>query len=93
MYIGGEKKPGTVWISQRTDYSDFELDELYSFLGRKSRTEDGENTYICTMISRLPRQIVAFDIANRRTEYLFLRNGRQCKSCGKISHGRAWYIR
>jgi len=71
MYTGGLKKPNAVWISRKTDYSNFELDELYSFLERKSRTEDGENTYICTMISRFPRQIVAFDVTNHRTEYLF----------------------
>ena len=50
---------------------DFELDELYSFLQRKSRTENGENVYICTMISRCPRQIVAFDVDNHRTDELF----------------------
>jgi len=45
------KKPNEAWISRRTDFSDFELDELYTFIERKSRTEEGENTYICTMIS------------------------------------------
>ena len=60
-----------MWISQKTDYSDFELDELYTFLERKSRSEEGENTYVCTMISRNPRQITAFDVDNYRTEELF----------------------
>jgi IS1 family transposase len=56
-----------VWISKKTDYSNFELDEIYTFLERKSRTEEGENTYICTIISRYPRQIVKFDVDNHRT--------------------------
>ena len=60
-----------MWISRRTDFSDFELDELYTFIERKSRTEEGENTYICTMISRNPRQIVSFAVDNHRSEELF----------------------
>ena len=40
-----------------------ELDELYWFVGKKPRTETRENTYIITMVSRLPRQIVGFDVA------------------------------
>ena len=40
-----------------------ELDELYWFVGKKPRTETRENTYIMTMVSRLPRQIVGFDVA------------------------------
>ncbi len=41
----------------------FELDELYWFIGKKSRTETRENVYLMTMVSRLPRQIVGFDVA------------------------------
>ena len=40
-----------------------ELDELYWFVGKKPRTKTRENTYIMTMVSRLPRQIVGFDVA------------------------------
>jgi len=41
----------------------FELDELYWFVGEKPHTETRENTYVMTMVSRLPRQIVGFDVA------------------------------
>ena len=40
-----------------------ELDELYWFVGKKSKTETRENTYIMTMVSRKPRQIVGYDVA------------------------------
>ena len=40
-----------------------ELDELYWFIERKPRTETRENTYVMTMVSREPRQIVGFDVA------------------------------
>lgn len=40
-----------------------ELDELYWYVGKKPRTKTRENTYIMTMVSRLPRQIVGFDVA------------------------------
>lgn len=40
-----------------------ELDELFWFIERKPRTETRENTYLMTMVSRQPRQIVGFDIA------------------------------
>jgi IS1 family transposase len=40
-----------------------ELDELYWFIERKPRTETRENVYILTMVSRVPRQIVGFDVA------------------------------
>jgi len=51
-----------VWISQQTKFEDFELDELYWFIKEKPHTETGENTYVMTMISRIPRQIVGFDV-------------------------------
>ena len=51
-----------MWISQETDYSAFELDELFWFLKRKERTLTRENTYIMTMISRIPRQIVGYSV-------------------------------
>ncbi|MCL2513512.1 MAG: hypothetical protein FWF08_06385 [Oscillospiraceae bacterium] len=40
-----------------------ELDELYWFVGQKGRSETRENTYVMTMVSRLPRQVVGFDVA------------------------------
>ena len=40
-----------------------ELDELYWFVGQKSEKETRENTYIMTMVSRAPRQIVGYDVA------------------------------
>jgi IS1 family transposase len=40
-----------------------ELDELYWFVGQKSRTETRENVYIMIAVSREPRQIVGFDVA------------------------------
>jgi len=36
---------------------------MYWFVGKKPRTETRENTYVMTMVSRLPRQIVGFDVA------------------------------
>jgi len=41
----------------------YELDELYWFLEHKPKTETRENIYLMTMVSRLPRQIVGFDVA------------------------------
>ena len=50
------------------NFSDFfELDELYWFVGKKPRTETRENTYIMTMVSRLPRQIVGYDVASDKS--------------------------
>jgi IS1 family transposase len=40
-----------------------ELDELYWFVGKKAKTETRENIYLITMVSRLPRQIVNYDVA------------------------------
>ena len=60
MSIGGLKK-----TDRNVDNSPavLELDELYWFIGRKPRTETRENTYLMTMVSRAPRQIVGFDVA------------------------------
>lgn len=44
-----------------------ELDELYWFIGKKSKTETPENTYVMIMVSRLPRQIAGFDAAFDKT--------------------------
>jgi len=51
-----------VWISKITDYSAFENDELHWYIERKYFTESRTNTYIMTMVSRLPRQIVGFAV-------------------------------
>ena len=40
-----------------------ELDELYWFVERKSKSETRENIYVMTAVSRKPRQIVGFDVA------------------------------
>jgi len=40
-----------------------ELDELYWFVGKKSKTETRENVYVMTAVSREPRQIAGFDVA------------------------------
>jgi len=46
------------------NFSEFiELDELYWFVGRKSKSKTRENVYIMTAVSRNPRQIVGFDVA------------------------------
>jgi len=41
----------------------YELDELYWFVDHKPKTKTRENVYLMTMVSRLPRQIVGFDVA------------------------------
>jgi len=49
--------------SLEPNYQNLELDELYHFIERKGTSETRENTYVITMVSRLPRQIVAVDAA------------------------------
>ena len=51
-----------MWISPETDFSAFELDELFWFIKTRKDNEMGVNTYLMTMVSRFPRQIVAFDV-------------------------------
>ena len=60
--IGGLKKTGAVWISQKTDFRAFEMDELFWYTSRRKGHESGINTYIMTMVSRFPRQIVGFAV-------------------------------
>ena len=60
MYTTGLKKTTRI---HEADYQFLELDELYWFIGKKPRTETQENTYVITMVSRQPRQIVGFDVA------------------------------
>ena len=56
------------WIKKTESVVDntaksYELDELYWFIGEKSHTETRENVYLMTMVSRVPRRIVGFDVA------------------------------
>jgi len=60
MYTTGLKKTRALWISPRTDTTAFECDEVYWFIGSRKDCEKGINTYLMTMISRNPRQIVGF---------------------------------
>jgi len=55
------------WIKKtaqdlRSNFQILELNESYWFTGEKPNTETHENTYVITMVSRLPRQIVVFDV-------------------------------
>jgi IS1 family transposase len=59
-FIDGLKKTAQ---SLKAKYHILELDELYWFLGEKTRTETRENVYLMTLVSREPRQIVGFDAA------------------------------
>jgi len=49
--------------SLEPNYHNLELDELYHFVERKGTGETRENTYVITMVNRLPRQIVGVDAA------------------------------
>jgi len=57
-----------VWISPLTKFDAFELDELHWFLNRRIPLDLRQNSYVCTMISREPRQIVAFKVDNSITQ-------------------------
>ena len=46
-----------------------ELDELYWFIGKKSRSETRENVYLMTMVNREPRQIVGFEVQRDKSAY------------------------
>jgi IS1 family transposase len=68
MPTDGPKRPKKgarpLWISPNTKTDAFELDEIYWFIGKRKGHENGVNVYIMTMLSREPRQIVAFDVDN-----------------------------
>ena len=51
-----------MWISPQTNFNAFELDEIFWFTGKRKTHENGVNTYVITMISREPRQIVGFAV-------------------------------
>jgi IS1 family transposase len=53
-----------MWISSETKTEAFELDEIYWYIGRRKGYENGINIYIMTMLSREPRQIVAYAVDN-----------------------------
>jgi len=57
------KKAKALTKVERASCEVYELDELYWFVERKGRSETRENTYILTMVSREPRQIVGHDVA------------------------------
>ena len=60
-----------MWITPTTKLEAFELDEIFWFTDRRKGHENGINTYIMTMVSREPRQIVAFEVGNSiRSEYI-----------------------
>ena len=40
-----------------------ELDELYWYIQARPRTKNHENVYLLTIVSRIPRQIVGFDVS------------------------------
>ena len=62
-----------MWISPSTNFDAFELDEIFWFIGRRRGNENGVNTYIMTMISREPRQIVAFAVDKSKAEKIIQR--------------------
>ena len=64
MCITGLKKTTQ---NPKSDFQFLELDELYWFVCKKPKTETRENTYVMTMVSRLPRQIVGLDAAFDKT--------------------------
>ena len=53
-----------MWISSSTNTDAFELDEVFWFIGRRKGYKNGVNTFIMTILSREPRQIVAFAVDN-----------------------------
>ena len=55
MFTTGLKKTAQ---NLELDYRFLELDKMYWFVGKKPQTETRENTYIMTMVSRLPRKRV-----------------------------------
>ena len=53
-----------MWISPNTDYYAAEMDEVFWFIKCRKDNDMGINTYIMTIISRCPRQIIAFAVDN-----------------------------
>ena len=61
---GGSRKKGaySVWISEKTNTRDFEMDEVYWFVKMRKGFDKGINTFIMTVVSREPHQILAFNV-------------------------------
>ncbi len=53
-----------MWISPHTELDAFELDEIFWFASKRKGCKNSVNAYIMTMVSREPRQIVAFVVSN-----------------------------
>jgi len=62
-----------VWISEVTETSTFEMDELFWYINRKENTKTRENTYIILLISVNPRQIVGYYTGKKRTAEIMQR--------------------
>jgi len=60
MFTTGLKKTQKIL---KTNYHILEIDELYWFVGQKSKSETRENCYVIPVVNCEPRQIVAIDIA------------------------------
>jgi len=56
---------------------------MYWFIGKKPLTETRENTYIITMVSRNPRQIVGFDVAFDKSPHRIQRIVDSCPEAKK----------
>lgn len=72
MFTTGLKKQMTLLESETANIQEdlpelFELDELYWFIRKKSNSETRENTYIFTMVSREPRQLIGFDVSMEKS--------------------------
>jgi IS1 family transposase len=70
MFIIGLKKTNPaapIWVSETTATEIFEMDELYHFIEYKPTHETRENIYVTTLVSREPRQIVGFDVAEDKS--------------------------
>jgi len=64
MSTTGLKKTGNIVDNS---YSVLEMDEMYWYIEEKSRKETRENVYLVTAVSRQPRQIVGFDVAQDKS--------------------------
>jgi len=70
-YARRQKKINGIWISELTDLSAFEMDELYWFIYKRKGCEKGVNTYVMLLISRYPRQILGVAVESAKTSEYF----------------------
>ena len=56
------KKTEALFISSKTDFTAFKLDGIFWFIKERNSAENGVNAYVMMMISRIPRQIIGFDV-------------------------------